>query len=54
MKLDDEFNKTLINTLTKELNDKNYDDNIIDDYINELQNFMNEEELIKDKIIEIA
>jgi len=33
MKLKEEFDKTLINTLTKELNDKNYDNDIIDDYI---------------------
>jgi len=54
MKLDEEFHKTLINTLTKELNDKFHDDNIIDDYINELQKFMDEEKAIKDKIIEVA
>ena len=54
MNLEEEFSKTLINTLTKELNDKNYDENIIDDYIHELQNYLNEEEEIKDKIIEVV
>ena len=54
MELDKEFNNTLINTLTKVLNDKNLDDNIIEDYINELQNIMNEEKSIKNKIIEVA
>ena len=54
MELDKEFNNTLINTLTKVLNEKNLDDNIIEDYINELQNIMNEEKSIKNKIIEVA
>ena len=53
MKLDEEFNKTLINTLIKELYDKNYDDDNIDKYINKLLDFLNEEETIKDKIIEV-
>ena len=54
MNLSKVFNKAIINNLTKELNDKNYDNNIIEEYINELQNFMNEEETIKGKIIETA
>ena len=54
MELNEEFDRTLINTLTKELNDKNYDEDIIDKYIDELQRFMKEEEPIRDKIIEIA
>ena len=53
MELNEEFNKTLKNILSKELNYKNYDD-IIDKYIYEIQSFMNEEETIKEKIIEVA
>ena len=52
LKLNEEFNKTLINTLTNELNDKGIDDN--EEYIDELKDFMNEEDEIKNKIIEIA
>ena len=52
IKLDKEFSKTLIRTIKKELKDKNYDDDIINDYIYEIQTYMNEEEIIKDKIIE--
>ena len=52
MKLNEEFNKTLINTLTDKLNEKYLDNYIISDYINEIKNYMNEEETIKDKIIE--
>ena len=48
MKLDEEYNKTLINTLIKELYDKNYGDDKIDEYIDKLQNFLNEEKTIKD------
>ena len=54
MKLNEEFNNTLINTITKELNDKNYDDNMIENYITEIQKYMNEQEEIKAKIIEVA
>jgi len=54
MKLDEEFNKTLINTLDKELSDKDYEDNIIEDYIIDAQSYMNEEETIKNKIIEVV
>ena len=54
MNLKEEFNKILKNTLTRELSEKDYDDNMIDDYITELLNFMNEEEIIKNKIIEAA
>ena len=52
MKLDEEFNKTLINTLTDKLNEKYLDNYIISNYINEIKNYINEEETIKDKIIE--
>ena len=51
MKLNEEFYRTLINTLTKELNYKHIN---VDDYIDELQNFMIVEETIKEKIIEVA
>jgi len=53
MKLDEEFNKTLINTLIKELYNKNYDDDNIKKYINKLLDFLNEEETIKEKLIEV-
>ena len=54
LKLNEEFNKTLVKTITKELNDKGCDDDIINDYIIALQEYMDEEEAIRDKIIEIA
>ena len=52
--MDEEFDKTLINSLSKKLNSKNYDDDIIDKYIEELQNFMNEEKAIKNKIFKVT
>ena len=52
IKLDEEFNKILIKTVKKELKDKNYDDDIINDYIYEIQTYMHEEEIVKNKIIE--
>ena len=54
MRLNEEFSKTLIKTITKELNDKHWDDDIIDNYITELQKYMDEEETIRDKIIQTA
>ena len=54
LKLKEEFNKILINTLTKELNEKGFENNIIDTYISEIENYMKEEDIIKDKIIEIT
>ena len=54
LNLNEEFNKTLINTFTNELNDKVSNDNEINKYIDELKEFMNEEDEIKNKIIEIA
>jgi len=50
----EEFNKTLINTLKNELNYKGLDDDQIEEYINELKDFLNAEDEIKNKIIEIA
>ena len=53
--LDDEFNKTLNNFIKKELTEKNsFDNDKIIEYIKELQNYMNEEESIKKKIIEMT
>ena len=54
LNLNEEFNKTLINTLTKELNDEGFDENSIEKYIDELKEFMNEENDIKKQIIETA
>ena len=54
LNLNEEFNRTLINTFNKELNDKHIDEDIIDEYISDLQKFMGEEDKIKEKIIEIA
>ena len=54
MKLEEEFNKTLKNFITNELNDTILDERTKYDYINEIQNYMNEEESIKEKIIEIT
>ena len=54
LKLKEEFDKTLINTLTKELNDRHTDDDIIYEYINDIHNYINEEDEIRDKIIETA
>ena len=53
MKLDEEFNKTLINFVINELNNKvDLDDNNKNEYINEIKTYMNEEGDIKEKIKE--
>jgi len=54
LKLNKEFNKTLKITLQKELDEKIREDRITKNYIDELQYFMDEEEEIKDKIIDTA
>jgi hypothetical protein len=54
LKLSEEFDKSLINTLTKELSDLNLDEKEINDYITQIQSYMNENKNIKDKIIEMA
>ena len=55
LKLNEEFNKVLVNTLNKELNKKDgMLKDIIVKYIKDLQNFMNQENEIRDKIIGIA
>jgi hypothetical protein len=54
MKLDEEFDKTLSNFLNKELNDAGFDDKIIEEYINEIQKYMNDEKTIKDKINDVV
>ena len=54
LNLIEEFNKTLINVLTNELNSKGLDDNEIEEYIKDLKDFMNEEDEIKKTIIETA
>ena len=54
LKLNEEFNKTLINIISKELNQKGFENEIINDYINDILDYMKEEESIKEKIMEIA
>ena len=54
LKLNEEFNKTLVNTIYKELNQKGLENNIINDYIDDILTYMRDEEGIKDKIIEIS
>ena len=54
LKLSEEFDKSLINTLTEELSEQNLDEKEIDDYITQIQSYMNENTNIKNKIIEIA
>ena len=54
LKLSEEFDKSLINTLTKELSDLNLDEKEINDYITQIQSYMNENKNIKKKIIEMA
>ena len=54
LKLGEEFNKILVNTLTKELNNKGMEEEIINEYISELQQYLEEEVDIRDKIIQIA
>ena len=52
MKLDDEFNKTLKKFLINEFDNTSLDENTINNYINEIQDYMNEEDSVKEKIIE--
>ena len=54
LKLSEEFDKSLINTLTEELSDLNLDEKEINDYITQIQSYMNENTIIENKIIEIA
>ena len=54
LNLDDEFSKTLKKYLKNNLNKKSYDENMINDYINEIQTYLNDEESIKEKIFEIT
>ena len=54
MKIKEEFNKTLKNFIINELNDIILDEKTKNDYISEIQNYINEEESFKGKIIEIA
>ena len=55
LKLNEEFNKTLVNTISKELNKIGvFENNLINGYINEILDYMKDEERIKDKIIEIS
>ena len=54
LKLSEEFDKSLINTLTEKLNDQNFDEKEINDYITQIQSYMNENTNIKNKIIETA
>ena len=52
--LDNEFDKTLFIFIKKELNEKGFNHNDAMTYIHELKNYMNDEKLIKKKIIEAA
>jgi MoxR-like ATPase len=54
LNLIEEFNKTLVNVLTNELNSKGLDDNEIEEYIKDLKGFLNEEDEVKKAIIETA
>ena len=54
MKLDEEFNRILINYLIEELEKYSFDEDTINNYINDIQNYINEEESFKEKIIEIT
>ena len=54
MKLDEEFIRILINYLNEKLKDAPFDEDTIYDYINDMQNYINEEEYFKEKIIEIT
>ena len=54
MKIKEEFNKTLKNFIINELNDIILNEKTKNDYISEIQNYINEEESFKGKIIEIA
>ena len=56
MKLDEEFNKILSNYLSEKLHESTpvIDSDMINDYINEMQEYIKNEESFKDKIIEIT
>ena len=54
LKLREEFDKSLINILTEELRDPKLEKKEINDYINKIQSYMNENKEIKNKIIEMA
>ena len=54
MKLDEEFNKALTNFLREELDKKGFEKKDIKEYIKEIQNYMDDEKEIKNKIIEKA
>ena len=54
LKLDEEFNKALINFLNEELDKNSFDDKSKKDYIKEIKSYLKNENEIKDKMIEIA
>jgi len=54
MKLDDEFNRILINYLIEKLREISLDEDTINNYINDIQNYINDEEYFKEKIIEVT
>jgi len=53
-KLDEEFDKILRNYLFDELKKISLNNNTVNNYISEIQKYINEEESIKEKIIEIS
>ena len=54
MKLDKEFEITLINYLKKKLSNTSYGEEIIKDYISEIQKYIDNENSMKEKIIEMT
>ena len=52
MKLDEEFNRILINDLIEKLREISLDEDTINNYINDIQNYISEEESFKEEIIE--
>ena len=54
LKLDEEFNIKLVNFLKKELNEKEFDNDLISEYIEEIMSYINEEYCVKDEIIETS
>ena len=52
MKLDEEFNRILINYLIEKLREISLDEDTINNYINDIQNYISEEESFKEAIIE--
>ena len=54
LKLDEEFNIQLVNFLKKELNEKEFDNDLISEYIEEIMSYINEEYCVKDEIIETS